>query len=97
MKVILEAMACNLPVLTTNCKSGPAEIMRLSNPKNNLMLTDLGILTPIKDVNLMSKGIEYFLNNKNYSMKCQSNGLERIRDFEKEKILIEYMDIITSL
>lgn len=95
--VILEAMACNLPVLTTNCKSGPAEIMRLSNPKNDLMLTDLGILTPIKDVNLMSKGIEYFLNNKNYSMKCQSNGLERIRDFEKEKILIEYMDIITSL
>ena len=45
----------------------------------------------------MAKGINYYINNEDYSNICKSNGLERIKDFEKEKILIEYVNMILSV
>jgi N-acetylgalactosamine-N,N'-diacetylbacillosaminyl-diphospho-undecaprenol 4-alpha-N-acetylgalactosaminyltransferase len=95
--VLLEAMACGLPILTTNCQSGPSEIMELQTIKDDLMVTDYGILVPIKNVDLMAKGINYFVNNRSYMKVCQENGKKRIMDFEKEKILKQYIDLIKTV
>ncbi|MEO5789179.1 glycosyltransferase [Gelidibacter sp.] len=95
--VLLEAMACGLPILTTNCQSGPSEIMELTTTKDDLMITDYGILVPIKNVNLMAKGIRYFVNNKNYKEICRINGQSRIKDFDKNNILKEYIDLINTI
>ena len=94
--VILEAMACGLPILSTNCQSGPSEIMKLQTVINDLMITDYGILVPIKNVDLIAKGINYFLNDKNYIETCRKNGQIRIKDFEKNHILKEYIDLINT-
>ncbi|MDO6518281.1 glycosyltransferase [Zobellia uliginosa] len=89
--VLLEAMCCGLPILTTNCKSGPNEIMKLKkNLNDNIMKTSYGILTPIKDLNLMIKGMKYFIENADYVESCKKNVLERVNDFEKESILKSY-------
>lgn len=92
--VLLEAMACGLPILSTNCQSGPSEIMRLESVKEDLMITDLGILVPIKNAEMMSKGINYFRANEEYRNKCIVNGQDRIKDFEKDYILKKYVDLI---
>ncbi|OZV68536.1 glycosyltransferase [Winogradskyella aurantia] len=95
--VILEAMSCGLPILTTNCQSGPSEIMELNIAKNDLMITDYGILVPIKNSDLMAKGIRYFIDNKKYMKFCKKNGQSRIKDFEKESILRAYVNLIRTI
>ncbi|GAA4937544.1 N-acetylgalactosamine-N,N'-diacetylbacillosaminyl -diphospho-undecaprenol 4-alpha-N-acetylgalactosaminyltransferase [Algibacter agarivorans] len=93
--VLLEAMSCGLPILTTNCQSGPSEIMELETVENDLMKTDYGILVPIKNAKLMAKGINYFLSNKTYLDSCKTSVLKRAEDFRKNKILKEYIDVIS--
>ncbi len=95
--VLLEAMSCGLPILTTNCKSGPSEIMQLKSIRNDIMKTDYGILVPIKNIELMAKGIQYFISKKTYLKNCKSHVLKRSEDFRKNKILKEYIDIINSI
>ncbi|MBU2975921.1 glycosyltransferase [Zobellia sp. B3R18] len=89
--VLLEAMCCGLPILTTNCKSGPSEIMKLEEAHDqDIMKTPYGILTPVSDVGLMAKGMTYFLENPEYLDSCKTHVLERIKDFSKEGILKSY-------
>jgi N-acetylgalactosamine-N,N'-diacetylbacillosaminyl-diphospho-undecaprenol 4-alpha-N-acetylgalactosaminyltransferase len=94
--VLLEAMSCGLPILTTNCKSGPSEIMKLKKVENDIMKTEYGILVPIKNTGLIAKGIDYFVSNKDFLETCKTKVLNRAEDFRKNKILKEYMDIISS-
>ena len=89
-------MACGLPILSTNCQSGPSEIMELKTVKEDIMITDYGILVPIKNTDLMAKGISYFTENKTYAETCKTNGKSRIKDFEKDTILKKYIDLINS-
>ncbi|PWH82398.1 glycosyltransferase [Algibacter marinivivus] len=94
--VLLEAMSCGLPILTTNCKSGPSEIMKLEDElSNDIMKTDYGILVPIKNVDLMARGINYFISNKDFLNSTKINVLKRAEDFRKNKILKKYIDTIS--
>ncbi|PIB31203.1 glycosyltransferase [Maribacter sp. 4U21] len=89
--VLLEAMACGLPIVSTNCKSGPDEIMELSNPKtDNIMLTDYGILSPVGSVELLQKALAYCLEHPEFLDQCRKRVLERILDFKREPILEAY-------
>ncbi|MDC6405682.1 MULTISPECIES: glycosyltransferase [Maribacter] len=95
--VLLEAMACGLPILTTNCKSGPDEIMELKTPKmDDIMITDYGILTPVGDLDLMKKGLKYCLEHPEYLERCRIRVKERIQDFKREPILEAYTQHIVS-
>jgi len=89
--VLLEAMCCGLPILTTNCKSGPDEIMQFDEPAvHDIMKTPYGLLTPVGDVDLMAKGMDYFIQNPEYLQSCRKQVTIRIQDFEKEGILKAY-------
>ncbi|MGY8913983.1 MAG: glycosyltransferase, partial [Flavobacteriales bacterium] len=58
--VLLEAICCGLPILSTNCKSGPSEMLELEKElHDDIMITKSGILSPVGNVQLMKKGLNY--------------------------------------
>lgn len=95
--VLLEAMCCGLPILSTNCKSGPDEIMELTTPLiDDIMLTKYGILSPVGNLEIYKKGIAYCLENPEYLVDCRNNVKKRIKDFEREPILELYTNQILA-
>ena len=83
--VLLEAMACGTPVVSTNCHSGPAEILRNG---------EFGELVTVNDASALQAGIERILANtsqaasraeaakaeieKNWSVLAATRRLEQI-------------------
>ncbi len=93
--VLLEAMACGLPILSTNCKSGPSEILQYEEKEiQDLMITDYGILVPINDEELMKKGIQYFSLNQDYYLNCKQKVVERVQCYDTTVVLREFEHII---
>jgi glycosyltransferase involved in cell wall biosynthesis len=79
--VIIEAMACGLPVVSTDCPSGPAEI--LDNGK-------YGRLVPVGDAEAMSQAIAESL-----AATHDRQALERrAAEFSIERVANAYLDLL---
>jgi len=84
--VLLEAIACGVPVISSNCKSGPAEIL------------DNDFLFPPKDINTMSTLILKFLKlDKDYLY----NKLEKLqktleRELNPLSIAKRYLEVLAK-
>jgi len=89
--VIIEAMACGIPVVSTRCPSGPDEI--ITDGVN-------GLLVPVGDVTAMSDAILKLLTDRELAKRIAEAGRRRAEDFRVEKIIVEYEkvfeDIITK-
>lgn len=79
--VIVEAMVCGVPVLSTRCKSGPDEI--ISHGVN-------GLLCDPNSVSSLAKGIEAMVKNFEKRKGYVTNGTETVKRFAVRKIVSEY-------
>lgn len=86
--VIAEAMAVGIPVIATNCKSGPAEI--ITDNKN-------GTLVPVNDPKVMAEKIIELLKSVDQMEKYTINGCKRVKDFDAKKIINEYEETFKSV
>lgn len=85
--VIVESMAVGTPVVVTDCKSGPAEILKED---------EYGILVPTKNPEILSsKIIELLDDEKKYNM-YKERGFQRANDFNVHKIVNQYETVFLN-
>ncbi|MFX1363463.1 MAG: glycosyltransferase [Promethearchaeota archaeon] len=85
--VLLEALACGLPIISTNCKTGPQEIL------NN---GQYGILTKVMDSDELAEKMIYLAKNEDFREKYAKKSLERAKIFDINNISEEWFDLIDS-
>lgn len=82
--VLVEAMACGLPIVSTSCPSGPSEI--LDNGK-------YGMLTKVGDEKELANAMIRMLDDR-LCRKFESLSLERASNFDVSIIADKYLDIL---
>ncbi len=85
--VLLESMACKTPIVSTDCLSGPGEI--ITNGEN-------GLLVPTLDEEGMVAAVNMLLNDKALRSEFSENGFKRIEEFGINKILPQYESLFVS-
>jgi len=78
---LIQAMACGAPVVSTDCPSGPSEIIR--NGKN-------GILVPVGDSQALSRAFSALLTNDEWRRDLGERGRRSVQRFHVDRILPKY-------
>ena len=85
---IIEATILNLPVISSNCNSGPSEI--LLNGRG-------GTFYKKKNKYSLKKKISLFMNNKKFFKKKLKVAKKNINRFEEKRILKQYNELFNAL
>lgn len=83
--VLVEAMTCGLPVISSDCKSGPREI--LEDEK-------YGLLYPVGDIDTLIEKMKFCLYEDIDRENIQSKNLKRIEDFSVDKIMNKFKKVL---
>ncbi len=83
--VLVEALACGLPVISSDCKSGPREI--LDNER-------YGLLYPVGNEDLLIKKIRYYLYGNIDINKIKNDNLQRVTEFKIDKIINKFKKVL---
>lgn len=83
--VVIEALACGLPVVTTNCKTGPREI--IENGKD-------GYVVERGDYNAMADALVEVLSNEGKRTYLSQNAINKAKQYNVAKIAKDYISIL---
>jgi glycosyltransferase involved in cell wall biosynthesis len=86
--VIVEAMACGTPVVSSDCPYGPGEI--ISEGEN-------GLLVPVASASGLAGAILRILTDRELKEKLSRNGLKRAQDFHAGTIAASYGDELRGM
>ncbi|MBU0533651.1 MAG: glycosyltransferase [Candidatus Omnitrophica bacterium] len=86
--VIIEAMACKIPVVATNCPSGPGEII-------NDGVT--GLLVENNNVEKLEVAILKFLNNPSLVKEISEKAFAEVKQWDIKQVTKDYETVIQSI
>ena len=81
-------MALNCPIVSSNCPTGPEEILAFGKA---------GALVPIGDEQAMATAIERTLSDTEYREELTSNMKEQIKKFDIQVSILEIQNLVSSL
>lgn len=94
---LVEAMSAGIAVVSTNCKSGPSEILAGVSEMDidEMTLAEFGILVPCNDAGAMAKAIDH-LQHADVRQSYASLAAMRARTYSPEKAAQRYWNAIES-
>jgi N-acetylgalactosamine-N,N'-diacetylbacillosaminyl-diphospho-undecaprenol 4-alpha-N-acetylgalactosaminyltransferase len=97
--VLVEALTCELPIISTDCLSGPREILAPNSDinlqlKDKIELAEYGILSPVKNIEKMKEAMHLMINDESLRKNYQEKAKLRANDFKIEEIIEQYEEAI---
>lgn len=83
--VILESLACETPVISFDCSSGPKEMIQ---HREN------GLLVENQNVEKLAEAMNLFVEDENLYRYCKQNALQSVQSFSVSAIGKQWMDIM---
>ncbi len=84
--VLIQAMACGAPAVSTNCPSGPDEI--IDRPGEN------GLLVPVKNPAALAEAMAQVLSNPSLAHTLRQQGQLSVQKFRVEEAISSYISAI---
>ena len=98
--VLLEALSCGLPVISTDCKSGPREILApdtdFKNQTQSIEKGEFGILTKVGSVEYMQEAMNLIYSNVVLRQNYEQRAIIRVKEFEVKKIVKSYKELLCA-
>lgn len=86
--VLLETMACGLPVVSFDCPCGPKDIIKDGED---------GFLIRNRDLDEMAKKLEFLIKNENQRKIMGKKAHENIARYSKEKVMLQWKNLFEEL
>jgi len=96
--VIVEALVAGTPVISTDCESGPREILAPGTSRAQKIQPGCveevqhGLLIPVGDIKAMVKAMKQLLGDENLQQRLSEHGAARVQEFAKEVIAQKYLE-----
>ncbi|MBR5506648.1 MAG: glycosyltransferase [Clostridia bacterium] len=86
---LLEAMACGLPCISTDCSPGGARVI-IDNGEN-------GIITPCGDADALSEAMEKLIEDNKLSQKFSANAVKVTEIFSKDIVFSKWKSFMEDM
>lgn len=95
-------MSCGLSIISSDCKSGPREILAPQSNiekvlSNDVEVAEFGVLVPVGKTKELVKAMDMIMHNKALSSEYREKAKERIKDFDSSKISKQFLELIMDV
>ena len=99
--VLLEALACDLPVISTDCFAGPREILAPKTECTKHLIrenefAEYGILVPVANLHCLSSAMRRIKTDSALRKRYIENAPARIRDLTLNKVAARFEKLLTE-
>ncbi|PKH80795.1 glycosyltransferase family 4 protein [Psychrobacter sp. 4Bb] len=84
--VLTEALAFGLPIISFDCESGPAEVLKGTN----------SILVPPNDISQLSASLIELMSNDEHRKTISLKNKKKAEEYQPEKIINQWVDLLES-
>ena len=100
--VLLEALACSLPIISTDCKGGIRELLAPSisidtlAANNELMYVDYCLLVPVGNAEILAEAMRSMYNNTVLQQTYRAKNHHRAKDFDTSVIMDSFKNLLNQ-